>query len=45
MIARVVSQRGGSFDPSDSIYQHTYRDVLGLDRNPARGTAGPECAT
>jgi gas vesicle protein GvpN len=35
MIARVVLQRGGSFDSSDTIYQRTYRDVLGLDRFPS----------
>jgi len=35
MIARVVVQRGGTFDSSDVLYQCTYRDVLGLDRcNP-----------
>jgi len=32
MIARVVVQRGGTFDSSDLIFQRTYRDVLGLDR-------------
>ena len=32
MIARVVAQRGGTFDASDPIFRRTYRDVLGLDR-------------
>ena len=39
MIARVVAQRGGTFDPSDLIFQRTYRDVLGLDRIGAHGAA------
>jgi nitric oxide reductase NorQ protein len=37
MIARVVLQRGATFDSADSIFQRTYRDVLGLDR------ANPHC--
>ena len=41
MIARVVAQRGGTFDSSDSIFQRTYRDVIGLDRNNSHGTAEP----
>ena len=32
MIARVVVQRGGTFDPFDPVFQRTCRDVLGLDR-------------
>jgi nitric oxide reductase NorQ protein len=39
MIARVVAQRGGTFDQSDVVYQHTYRDVLGLDRHGRHGGA------
>jgi nitric oxide reductase NorQ protein len=41
MIARVVAQRGGTFDPSDLIFQRTYRDVLGLERLNSHGTAEP----
>ena len=41
MIARVVAQRGGTFDSSDSIFQRTYRDVIGLDRNNSHGAAEP----
>jgi len=31
MIARVVTRVGASFDPLDSVFQRTCRDVLGLD--------------
>jgi nitric oxide reductase NorQ protein len=41
MIARVVAQRGGTFKPSDRVFQRTYRDVLGLDRIELHGTAVP----
>jgi gas vesicle protein GvpN len=32
MIARVIVQRGATFDPSDPVFRRTFRDVLGLDR-------------
>jgi len=32
MISCVVARRGATFDPTDPVYQHTCRDVLGLDR-------------
>ena len=32
MIARVVVRQGATFDPTDPVFQRTYRDVLGLDR-------------
>ena len=41
MIARVVAQRGGTFDSSDILYQCTYRDVLGLDRGDSQGPVTP----
>jgi nitric oxide reductase NorQ protein len=41
MIARVVAQRGGTFDPSDVVFQRTCRDVLGLDRVNSHGPAEP----
>jgi nitric oxide reductase NorQ protein len=41
MIARVVAQRGGTFDPADVLYQCTYRDVLGLDRDDSHGSMTP----
>ena len=41
MIARVVVQRGGTFDSSDVIFQRTYRDVLGLDRFGSDGEEKP----
>jgi len=37
MIARVVVRRGATFDPTDPVFQHTYRDVLGQDRNRSNG--------
>ncbi len=41
MIARVVAQRGGTFDSTDLIFQRTYRDVLGLDREHPHSTPKP----
>ncbi len=41
MIARVVAGRGATFDPTDAIFQHTYRDVLGLDRTNRLDAAEP----
>ena len=41
MIARVVAQRGAAFDPSDPVFQRTYRDVLGLDRPAAHEWSEP----
>ena len=41
MIARVVAQRGAAFDPSDPVFQRTYRDVLGLDRAAAHEWSEP----
>ncbi len=41
MIARVVAMRGGTFDPSDAIFQRTYRDVLGLERINSPAAAEP----
>lgn len=32
MIARVVVRQNGAFDPTDPVFQRTYRDVLELDR-------------
>jgi gas vesicle protein GvpN len=37
MIARVVVRQGGTFDPTDPVFQRTYRDVLELDRIGAHG--------
>jgi gas vesicle protein GvpN len=37
MIARVVVRRGATFDATDPVYQHTCRDVLGLDRSRRQG--------
>jgi nitric oxide reductase NorQ protein len=41
MIARVVTQRGGTFDESDAVYQCTYRDVLGLNRDNSESKVTP----
>jgi hypothetical protein len=41
MIARVVVQRGGTFDASAILYQRTCRDVLGLDRDDSHGSMTP----
>jgi gas vesicle protein GvpN len=37
MIGRVVVRQGATFDPTDPVFQRTYRDVLELDRNGAHG--------
>ncbi len=39
MIARVVAQRGGTFDSCDLIFQRTSRDVLEMDRFGGHGSA------
>ena len=39
MIARVVVRQGAMFDPTDPVFQRTYRDVLELDRIGAHGAA------
>ena len=39
MIARVIVQRGATFDPSDPVFRRTFRDVLGLDRLGVRDDA------
>jgi nitric oxide reductase NorQ protein len=45
MIARVVAQRGGTFDPCDLVFQCTYRDVLGLNRGDSQGAVTPRSHT
>jgi len=37
MIARVVVRQGAMFDPTDPVFQRTYRDVLEIDRIGAHG--------
>ena len=37
MIARVIVRQGGTFDPTDPVFQRTYRDVLEVDRIGAHG--------